>query len=386
MDVDLSTDYAGIELSNPILVSPAGISETARRMARAEAAGCGGIVVKTLFQDEVTRTSPTPRFRVIRGGGSSEDSFVLYSYEQASPFGPERYAREIESAKASLKVPVIASVGCFTDEGWVKYAKTVEEAGADAIELNLSCPHGRPMLTEVDVSRAMCDVTRLVGENVSVPVIPKMTPQSSNPAIIARDLQEAGADALVMFNRFTGLDIDIESESPVMHGGFAGHGGPWSIHYLLRWLVSTTPELEVPVSASGGIWGGDDIIKVILAGATTAQMCTAIVTGGYGKITRTLQELGETLAGKGCSSLSEIRGRACNRVLGTDEVDRRRRFVAAIDPAKCTSCGLCEEVCIYDAVGRSEKKFSIKKSCQGCGLCSELCPQRAISMVALKPE
>jgi dihydroorotate dehydrogenase (fumarate) len=240
------------------------------------------------------------------------------------------------------------------------------------------------MLTEVDVSRAMCDVTRLVRQSVSVPVIPKMTPQASDPSIIARELQEAGAHALVMFNRFTGLDIDIESESPVMHGGFAGHGGPWSIHYLLRWLVSTTPELDIPVSASGGIWGGDDIVKVTLAGATTAQMCTAIVVGGYGRIAQALRELGETLEGKGCSSLSEIRGRACGKVLGTDEVDRRRRFAATIDPAKCTSCGLCSDVCIYDAVERSGGKFSVKKSCQGCGLCSELCPQMAISMVPLK--
>ena len=380
LKVDLSTHYAGIELRNPLVVAPAGITGTARRMRRAEEAGCGAVVVKTLFEDEVIRRSPTPRFRVMRGRRSAEDSFVLYSYEQASPFGPDRYAREIGTAKKALEVPVIASVGCISRGAWIDYAKLVEEAGADGVELNLSCPHGRPMLTDVDVAGAMCEATRLVKEHVSIPVIPKMTPQTSNPAEIASQLQEAGADAVVMFNRFTGLDIDIESESPVMHGGFAGHGGPWSIHYLLRWLVSTTPDLKIPVSASGGIWSGQDVAKVILAGATTAQMCTAIVVGGYGRISSALRELTELLEERGYGDLSGIRGRACGKVLTTDQIDRKRRFVAKIDPAACTSCGLCGKVCIYDAVV-DENGFRIKASCQGCGLCAELCPAEAISLV-----
>jgi dihydroorotate dehydrogenase (fumarate) len=314
---------------------------------------------------------------------STEDSFVLYSYEQASPFGPERYADEIRKASMELEVPVIASIGCSSTEGWIDYARRVEEAGAAGVELNLSCPHGRLMLTDLDVSDSMCEVTRLVKDRVSIPVIPKMTPQTSNPAMIASRLQEAGADAVVMFNRFTGLDIDLETESPVMHGGFAGHGGPWAIHYLLRWLVATTPDLEIPVSASGGIWSGEDIAKVVLAGATTTQMCTAIVVGGYVAITSALNELEGVLAEKGYGKISEIRGRALGKVLSTDQVNRRRRFVAKIDPATCTSCGLCERICIYDAIVQDKGTFSAKKSCQGCGLCAELCPDRAISLLPL---
>jgi dihydroorotate dehydrogenase (fumarate) len=186
-----------------------------------------------------------------------------------------------------------------------------------------------------------------------------------------------------MFNRFTGLDIDVETESPIMHGGFAGHGGPWSIHYLLRWLVTTTPDLNIPVSASGGVWSGADIAKVILAGATTAQMCTSIVVGGYGAIATALGELEQLLAERGYDDLSKIRGRACGKVLDTDQVDRRRRLVARIDPASCTSCGLCERICIYDAIGRENGSFTARKSCQGCGLCAELCPDGAISLVPL---
>jgi dihydroorotate dehydrogenase (fumarate) len=362
MTPDLQTHYAGLDLRNPLIVSPAGISGTAKRMRRAEDAGCGAIVVKTLFEDEVTRKSPTPRFRVMGAREGSEKAFVLYSYEQASPFGPERYCKEIQQATRSLDIPVIASIGCMSDSGWTEYSRAVEEAGASAIELNLSCPHGRPLLSDSDVSSRMCETTALVKETVSAPVIPKMTPQAASPTEVALQLEASGADAVVMFNRFTGLDIDLAAETPVMHGGFAGHGGPWAIHYLLRWLVAATPKLGIPISASGGIWSGPDMAKAILAGATTTQMCTAIVVEGYGRITDALSGLREFMEAKGYSSLPEFRAKACGSVLSTDEIDRSRKVVASIEAGKCTSCGICERVCIYDAVSRKGTTYEIKKS------------------------
>jgi dihydroorotate dehydrogenase (fumarate) len=378
--VDPSITYAGIELRNPLVVAPAGISGTVRRMKKAEARGCGAIVVKTLFEDEVTRSSPTPRFRAIRSRAGSPDSFVLYSYEQASPFKPERYAREIERAKSEIGIPIIASVGCASNEAWMGYARLVEEAGADAVELNISCPHARPMLSEEDVSSAMCDITKLVKESTSIPAIPKMTPQATSPLAVALALQNAGADALVMFNRFTGLDIDLGGERPVMHGGFAGHGGPWSIHYVLRWLVTVCRAIRIPIAASGGIWSGEDMAKAILAGATATEMCSAIVVDGYGRISQALAELEAFMVGKGYATIDEFRGNASGRILSTDQIDRRRRVLAAIDDGMCTSCGLCQRVCIYDAVEESSGVYRITKGCQGCGLCAELCPVGAIAM------
>ncbi len=380
MAVDPSITYAGIELRNPLVVAPAGISGTVRRMKKAEARGCGAIVVKTLFEDEVTRSSPTPRFKAIRSKAGSRDSFILYSYEQASPYKPERYAREIERARAEIGIPIIASVGCASDEGWVSYARQVEEAGADAVELNISCPHGRPMLSDEDISGAMRDITMLVKENTSIPVIPKMTPQVTSPPAVAVALQNAGADALVMFNRFTGLDIDLGAERPIMHGGFAGHGGPWSLHYVLRWLVSVYPKIRIPIAASGGIWSGEDIAKAILAGATAAEMCSAIVVEGYGKISQALAELEAFMESKAYGSIHQFRGNASGRVLSTDQIDRGKRVVAAIDDGMCTSCGLCQRICIYEAVKQLNGRYGITKGCQGCGLCAELCPAMAISM------
>ncbi len=381
MDPDLSTDYAGIELANPLILSPAGVSETVKRMKKAEEAGCGAVVVKTLFEDRVTRRSPTPRFRLIRGRPDCPKSFVLYSYEQASAFGPQRYSQEIARAKRVLSIPVIASVGCTTNDAWLGYCRMVQEAGADGIELNLSCPHSRETLSEADLTRPMCEVTRLVKSAVSIPVIPKMTPQTASPTRLATRLQRSGADAIVMFNRFTGLDIDPGTEAPIMHGGFAGHGGPWSIHYVLRWLVAASPRLRIPISASGGIWTGTDMFKAILAGATTTQMCTAVVVRGYSALTETLREIKALMTEKSYSSVSDFRGKACLRVLSTDQIDRRRKVLAKINRDLCTACALCERVCVYDAVRKDGDVFAVAGSCVGCGLCSQICPERAISLV-----
>jgi len=377
---DLHTSYVGLELRNPLIVSPAGITETVKRMKKAEEAGCGAVVVKTLFEEAVTRRSPTPRFRILRKRGGCPESFVLYSYEQASPFGPGRYAREIRNAKKALRIPVIASVGCTTEEGWRRYSRLMESSGADALELNVSCPHGSSMLADSDVSDTMCRATRLAKEAVSVPVIPKMTPQTASPLGTALTLEASRADAVVMFNRFTGLDIELEKEAPTMHGGFAGHGGPWSLYYLLRWLVATSPRLGIPISASGGIWTGHDMAKAILAGATTTQMCSAVVIQGYDAITAALNDVRAFMEMKGYSSPKQFRGKACGRVLSAEQVDRRKTVIAWIDPGRCTSCGICQKVCIYQAVLKGEKAFLARRSCQGCGLCVEVCPEEAISM------
>ena len=384
MDIDLSVRFAEMELENPLVVSPAGITGTVERVRKAEHAGCGAAVMKTLFEDEVTRSSPTPRFRVITRREGSPPSFVLYSFEQASPFGPERYCEELRAAKDRTNIPVIASIGCMRDESWKGYAAMVERAGADAVELNVSCPHGRALLQGADMAEEMCRVTQLVSEEVSIPVIPKMTPQLSSPTDAALRLERSGADGVVMFNRFTGLDIDLENRRPIMHGSFAGHGGPWSLYYVLRWIIATSPRLSIPIAASGGIWSGEDVAKAICCGAAVTQVCSSIVVNGYGRISSILGQLEEVLDRMGAHSISEISGCACGKVLSIDQVDRRRRFSARVDPSKCTGCRICERVCIYDAVSLGpDGTAQIGDSCDGCGLCAELCPSEAISLQPL---
>lgn len=378
---DLTTEFVGLKLRNPVVVAPAAITETVERMKRCEDNGAGAVVVKSYFEREYMRRSPTPRFAVLHQRAGRERAFTLYSYEQSSIYDLQRYAEEIRRAKEALAIPVIASIACVTDQGWADSAAACQQAGADALELNTSCPHGFHIMSDRDLAADMAHSLEAARSTTSIPLIPKMTGQLSNPTETAVRLEEAGADGLVIFNRFTGLDLDIEAQRPIMHGGFAGHGGPWSLHYVLRWIVATAPRLSIPIAASGGVARSDDVVKLILAGAQVVQTCTAVVLRGYAVIGRLVEGLERYLERKGYQTCAEFRGLVCNRVLGAEQVERSFRQIAAIEQSRCVSCNQCYAVCIYDAVKRDGGYQVRPEVCDGCGLCVQVCPAQCIGMV-----
>jgi len=377
---NLETEYAGLRLRNPIIIAPAAITETVERMKKCEQYGAGAVVVKSLFENEITRKTPTPCFKIIERSVQLQKNHTLYSYEQASIFDPKGYAGEIEKAKKSLSIPVIASINCETENAWRSYAKMMQEAGADAIEINLSCPHFSITFTGDDVERNMLGIYGLVAEAVNIPVIPKISGQLTSPLATVRKLKEAGAGAVVLFNRFTGLDIDIEREVPIMHGGYAGHGGAWSIHYPLRWVSAISPAVDIEIGASGGASSAQDVVKYLLCGARTVQACTVVIVSGYRAIRDLVRGLEEFMNKKGYSAIEDFRGAVCSKILKYDEVDRSDRVRAEIIEPRCKGCGECFNVCIYGAIDKEKKLYSVNDRCVGCGLCAELCPVGAIKM------
>jgi dihydroorotate dehydrogenase (fumarate) len=379
--VDLTTHYMGLRLRNPLVAASAGITETRDRLRRAEDAGTGAAVMKSWFETAYARRSPTPRFRLLRRGRPGFRSTTLYSFEQASGFDLQRYAEEVRRAKESLEMPVIASANCVSDEGWVEWSRAMEQAGADAIEINASCPYGTQMLGQEVVTDTMTHATALVKQTVQTPAAIKMTPQLADPAAAAQAIEESGADGVVMFNRFTGLDVDLEREAPIMHGGYAGHGGAWMLQYVSRWISAAYQRLRIPIAASGGVAESDDAVKLILCGATVVETCAAVVVGGWEVIPRLLDGLTQFMESKGYVSPADFRGKVCGRILPSEEVDRRRVAVAAIDESACSSCGLCERVCIYGAAQAGDGTYVIAaETCAGCGLCEQVCPRGAIRM------
>jgi dihydroorotate dehydrogenase (fumarate) len=226
----------------------------------------------------------------------------------------------------------------------------------------------------------LAEATKVVREATHLPVVPKLLPQDTNPLRTVIELERAGADAVVMFNRFSGLDIDVATERPIMHGGYAGHGGPWSIYYALRWITAACDHLSIPISGSGGVWDEGDVVKYILAGATTVQVCSAVYLQGYDAVTRLLAGLKEWMEQKGYSSPTQFRGRASHRITPLHEVDRQHRLLARIDAADCTGCGLCQRICAYSAIQVGPPYHVLPGPCVGCGLCAELCPVSAIRL------
>ncbi len=328
---DLTTKFVGLILDSPIIVASAGITETVERMKKCQDYGAGAVVMKSYFEEAISRKSPTPRFKIIRHNLLKEKTFTLFSYEQASEWDINRYAEEVKKAKSCLSIKIIPSINCTTDEGWYESAKILESAGADAIELNTSCPHGSITFRGKAVEETIFNSVRIVRSAVSIPIIAKLSPMLTSPIGVVKELEKIGVDGVTIFNRMTALEIDIEAEAPVMHGGYAGHGGPWAIQYPLRWISEIRPKTSLDISGSGGVSNWQDVVKYILAGANTVQVCTAIIMNGYEIISELLDGLKKYMDKKGYRSVDDFRGKVCSKILGTHDIDRRRKAIAHIN-------------------------------------------------------
>ncbi len=334
----LKTIFAKLELDSPIIVASSGLTENVERMAKCQQFGAGAVIIKSFFEEEISRESPTPRFYIINHGKGIEKSFTFMSYEQASKWDIRRYAEEVSRAKKELSIKIIPSINCLTLKGWSESAKMLESAGADAIEINTSCPHGSITFRGDAVEATISRTVELVRKAVKIPLIAKISPMLTSPPSLAIKLEETGVDALTIFNRMTALEIDIESESPVMHKGYAGHGGPWAIQYPLRWISEIRPQVKIDIAASGGVWNWMDAVKYFLVGANVVQVCTAIYINGFEVIRELNAGIKQHLDNKNYRGVSDFRGKVNSQILGTKDIDRRKKFKASISLRKDAPC------------------------------------------------
>lgn len=379
---NMKVNYAGIELEHPILAASTGATRDWQQAVKCEESGYSGVVLKSIQEEEIMRYNPFPRFKVIRSGIPGFSSTTFYSYEQAYHGDMDDYYETVYQSKKRCSIPIIASINCINPEIWGEYAAACEQAGADAIEIVPSCPSGLLVRDPSNDNHSISVAAlKLCKEKVKIPVIPKMTAQVANPLYTAMCLDEAGADGLTMNNRVTGIDIDVNTMAPVLHGGVAGHGGSWALNTILRWIIVTYPKIKGTISATGGATNGEEVIKCLLAGANSVQVGAVMYLKGYDYVKTMLAQVEEYMDRMGIDKLSDIIGKASERMLTMEEYDRSTRYFAQPDLAKCKKCGQCKPVCIYDALTYTENGPQIDPDkCDGCGLCASVCRNDVIEM------
>jgi dihydroorotate dehydrogenase (fumarate) len=303
--IDLATGYLGLELRNPLVASASPLSYTLEGVRRLADSGVGAIVLFSLFEEQL-REEEARRARIVDGPAESFAEALDYVPEvvKEDP-GPTRYLSLLERAAAAVDVPVIASLNGVTPEGWTEYARAMQDAGAAAIELIVYYLPGDPEISGRDVEQRHVDVLRRVKDAVTVPVAVKLSPYFSSFGELALRLDEAGADALVLFNRFLQPDVDPEALAIVPGVTLST---PADARLPRTWIALLHGRVRASLAATTGVESPADVAAYLLAGADVVMTASALLRHGPEHATVLLDGLSTWMSRKGFSSLGELRG------------------------------------------------------------------------------
>ena len=337
--MDLSTAYLGLALRNPLVASPSPLSNTADGVRRLADAGVGAVVLYSLFEEQVLQEAAENARLVDAGSESFAESLSYFpagAVEAAEAPGPRRYLSLLERAVAAVDVPVIASLNGVTPGGWATHAASMQSAGAAAIELNVYYVPGDASISGRDVEQRYVDVLSRVKAAVTIPVAVKLSPYFSSIGEMAVRLDQAGADGLVLFNRFLHADIDPEAIAVVPAVGLSS---PAEARLPRAWIALLRGRVRASLAATTGVEDSADLARYLLAGADVVMTASALLRHGPEHASVLLDGLTDWLGRKGFASVDEVRG-LLSVPSGTDETAvERADYVSAMREANSTAFG-----------------------------------------------
>ena len=286
--MDLSTTYMGMKLKNPIVHSASPLTEDVDNIRRLEDAGTSAIVMHSIFEEQITMEGRQLDHYLEYGTESFGEALSYFPVLESYKNGPEEYLEMVAAAKKAVGVPIIGSLNGVSTGGWIDYARKIEEAGADALELNVYYIPTEPKLTGAEVEQMYIDVVSDVKKSVSIPVSVKIGPFFSALANVAQRLSDAGADALVLFNRFYQPDIDLENLQVVPHLVLSNSN---ELRLPLRWVAILYGRIPVDFGITTGIHTHKDVLKGLMAGANVTMITSEILKKGTGRIGDLLRDL-----------------------------------------------------------------------------------------------
>jgi dihydroorotate dehydrogenase (fumarate) len=323
---DLRTRYLGLDLRSPLVASSSPLTGTLEGLVRLEAAGAGAVVLPSLFEEDLAEETRQVE-ELLATGATGAEARASHPEQAGYGAGPAAYLSLVEQAKQALSVPVIASLNGVSRSGWVRYAARLEQAGADALELNIYYVSSRPGSSASEVEWHYLDVVRSVRQAIGIPLAVKLSPYFSSLANLAGQLVEAGANGLVLFNRFYQPDLDIETLEVAPRLELSSST---ELRLPLRWIAILHRRFGVSLAASTGVHTAEDVAKVLLAGADVAMMTSALLRNGPDHL-RTLEvRLRDWMDGHRYGTVDQFRGRLSQRSVPDPATFERANYIKTL--------------------------------------------------------
>ncbi|NLZ94452.1 MAG: dihydroorotate dehydrogenase-like protein [Bacteroidales bacterium] len=316
--INLSTEYAGLKLRNPLIAASSGLTNSLKKIIKLEKAGVGAVVLKSLFEEQVDSHSE----KLNLSSDYPEASDYINAYVEMNHV--EKYLDLIREAKASCNIPIIASINCYKVARWIDFAKSIEEAGADALELNIFIIN-TGQFGDRYLEESYINIVREVKKVISIPIIIKMARSVSNLPGLIKKLKAMGVSAVVLFNRFYQLDIDINAME-ITSGPVFSH--PEDFSETLRWTAITSGYVHnFNIACSYGVHKWEDIIKGLLAGATAMQLCSVLYEKGLEIVPEMITCLEEWMTQNNYKSIQEFRGKLSYANIPNPALYERAQFM-----------------------------------------------------------
>lgn len=325
--MDLTTNYLGFNLKNPLVVSASPISGNIDEIRKAEDAGAAAVVLPSLFEEQLEHESAELDHHLTHGTESFAEALTYFPQLSDFRVGPEDYLDLITRAKTAVQIPVIASLNGSSPGGWTNYARDIQKAGADALELNIYYIPTDPDIGAAQVEQTYLDILKAVKSVVTIPVAVKLSPFFSSMANMAKRLDEAGANALVLFNRFYQPDINIETlevESNVLLST------PQASRLPLRWIAILYGKVKADLAATGGIHTAEDALKMLMAGVNATMLCSVLLKHGVEHIAKIRQEMCAWMDQHEYDSVKQLQGSLSQKNCPDPTAFERAQYMRAI--------------------------------------------------------
>lgn len=325
--IDLGTRYLGLALDNPLVVSASPLGESLERLRRLEDAGAAAVVLPSLFEEQITLETEQLDWHLLHGTESYAEALTYFPDVHTYRLGPETYADHVRRAKAAVGIPIIASLNGVSTGGWIEYARYMEDAGADALELNVYYIPTDLDETAADVEAMYVELVRDVKASVSLPVAVKLGHFFTAMANVARRLDEAGADALVLFNRFYQPDFDVERLEVRPHLTLSSS---WELLLRLHWTALLHGRIRPDLAVTGGVHTAEDVLKAMMAGARVTMMTSALLERGIDHLARVRADLVAWMEDHEYESIRQMQGSMSYRAIAEPSAFERANYMKVL--------------------------------------------------------